>query len=433
MNRKTVSGMILILLLMSMFTLVFNIQPVGASETIYIRANGSIDPPTAPILRNGDIYTFTGNIYDEIVVERENITVDGAGYTVQGSGSGKGFNLNCYNVTIQNVNIKNFEFGIDIDNVPLPYGRNITICDNNISYNRQGIRWWASYCLVKGNVISNNEDGIYDAWGYRNIIIENTISNNWWGFVSFESSGDFLIYHNNFLNNTRQVAFNEPPPNTWDNGYPSGGNYWSDYEERYPEAQELDGSGLWDTQYFINLNNQDNYPLMKPWTPPDIAITDVTLSKTIVSQGYTTRINVTSQNQGECEETFNVTLYANTTQINQTQITLASGASATITFTWNTTGYAKGNYTVGAHATPLPGETDTYDNTHIDGTILVTIAGDVNGDGIVDIFDLNIAGKAYGSFAGDPRYSPEADINSNGHVDMRDIMVIARNYGKTDP
>jgi len=171
---------------------------------------------------------------------------------------------------------------------------------------------------------------------------------------------------------------------------------------------------------------------MKPWTPPDMAITDVTLSKTIVSQGYTTRINVTSQNQGECEETFDVILYANTTQINQTQITLASGASATIIFTWNTTGYAKGNYTVGAHATPLPGETDTYDNTYIDGTVLVTIAGDANGDYIVDIFDLTLAGQAFASYAGEPRYSSEVDITDDGHVDMRDIMVICRSYGKTN-
>jgi len=55
--------------------------------------------------------------------------------------------------------------------------------------------------------------------------------------------------------------------NIWDNGYPSGGNYWSDYEERYPDAEELESSGLWDTPYVIDENNQDNYPLMEPWSP----------------------------------------------------------------------------------------------------------------------------------------------------------------------
>jgi hypothetical protein len=52
--------------------------------------------------------------------------------------------------------------------------------------------------------------------------------------------------------------------NTWDDGYPAGGNYWSDYVTRYPSASEIDASGLWDTPYVINENNQDNYPLMLP-------------------------------------------------------------------------------------------------------------------------------------------------------------------------
>ena len=64
LERKAVSGMMLTLLLMGMLTLAFNIQPVKASGTIYIRADGSIDPPTAPIQRDGDVYTFTNNIYD---------------------------------------------------------------------------------------------------------------------------------------------------------------------------------------------------------------------------------------------------------------------------------------------------------------------------------------------------------------------------------
>ena len=49
---------------------------------------------------------------------------------------------------------------------------------------------------------------------------------------------------------------------TWDDGYPSGGNYWSDYEDKYPNAAELDGSKIWDTPYVISENDQDNYPLV---------------------------------------------------------------------------------------------------------------------------------------------------------------------------
>jgi len=56
-------------------------------------------------------------------------------------------------------------------------------------------------------------------------------------------------------------TFEGEQPNFWDDGA-SKGNYWSDYEERYPNATEIDGSGIWNTQYIIDTNNQDNYPLV---------------------------------------------------------------------------------------------------------------------------------------------------------------------------
>ena len=67
----------------------FNIQIAMSSETIYIRADGSIDPPTANITNLNNItYTFTDNIsYDSILVQRDDIIVDGANYTLQGTGS----------------------------------------------------------------------------------------------------------------------------------------------------------------------------------------------------------------------------------------------------------------------------------------------------------------------------------------------------------
>jgi hypothetical protein len=40
------------------------------------------------------------------------------------------------------------------------------------------------------------------------------------------------------------------------------GNYWSDYEEKYPDTAEIDGSGIWGTPYVIDENNQDNYPII---------------------------------------------------------------------------------------------------------------------------------------------------------------------------
>ena len=69
MKLKAVSGITLTLLLIGMLILTFNIQLVKASGTIYIKVDGSVDPPTAPIQRDGNVYTFTSNIYEKIVVE----------------------------------------------------------------------------------------------------------------------------------------------------------------------------------------------------------------------------------------------------------------------------------------------------------------------------------------------------------------------------
>ena len=131
--KKKISRIALMLLLTSIATLTFNIQPVKASGTIYIRADGSIDPPTAPITSSDNVtYTFTDNIYDEIVVERDNIMVDGAGYTLQGIGNGRGIDLSGRsNVTIKNTNIKNFYFGIHLSS-----SSNNSIIGNDITANK---------------------------------------------------------------------------------------------------------------------------------------------------------------------------------------------------------------------------------------------------------------------------------------------------------
>lgn len=59
------------------------------------------------------------------------------------------------------------------------------------------------------------------------------------------------------------------------------------------------------------------------------------------------------------------------------------------------------------------------------------IIGDVNGDGKVDIKDLALAGKAFGTYSGHPAYNPAADVNQDGVVDIRDLAIVAKNFGQT--
>jgi len=357
----------LTLLLIGMLTLAFNIQPAKASGTIYIRADGSVEPDTAPISSVDNVtYTFSGNIYDGIVVERDNIVVDGAGYTVQGSGGGAGIRIRTdgSNITVKNVEIKAFMTGISfsetsdisiINNsvtsnlvgISTKYNFGGTVINNNNITSNEGygihMRLCNSFTITNNNISSNGWDGIFsfvgnrdnviannivsfngydESWGYHSgmsfkygiydsVIANNTIfNNNWYGFWGVERNNIVtnnvifnnwigmmlswndntitnnlisnnevgievryheqpnIIYHNNFINNIAQVRIEwSPTKDTWDEGYPSGGNYWSDYEERYPGAMELDDSGIWDTPYEIDDYNQDNYPLMEPYSP----------------------------------------------------------------------------------------------------------------------------------------------------------------------
>ena len=165
----------------------------------------------------------------------------------------------------------------------------------------------------------------------------------------------------------------------------------------------------------------------------DVAIENVTHSKTIICQGYSSHINVTAKNKGYYTETFNITVYANDTAIQTQTVTLANGSSTTIIFIWNTTGFAKGNHTISAYAYPVPYETNVTDNTFIGGVLTLVYPGDVHTDGKVDMKDIAAIAKAFGSKPGDSLYDPNYDIDNNRKIDMKDIAIAAKNFGYIDP
>ena len=479
MERKLVLTSIIMILLTSMLGVAFRVEKVQAAGTIYIRADGRIDPPTANITSADNVtYYFTDNNYDEIVVERSNIIIDGNGYTLQGDGSGYGFSLSSINnVTIRNTNIKGFihkgvylsyssyntitENNITNNNygIYLKYSNNTSIDRNNITNNDVGVALdsssnntisrnnitnsntygvalgFNSNNTISGNNITNNGGGVWFFDSSYNTIAGNNITNNDVGIYLHAESSNNVIYHNNFIDNTVQVdSFNST--NVWDNGYPSGGNYWSDYTDVdiYSGTYQNDtgSDGIGDAPYVIDANNTDNYPLMKTYAGPhDIGITSVNTSKTIVGEDYSLNIKVKIINYGEHPETFNVTIKANSTTIKTQTVTLTNRNSTTITFTWNTTGWDKGNYTITAKATPLPGETDTADNTLVDSWVFVTIPGDVDGDRDVDIYDIVRMSGIYGVSKPDPLYDPNCDIDGDGDIDIYDIVAAAGNYGKS--
>jgi parallel beta-helix repeat protein len=385
--------------------------PPPSKPALYIRADGSIDPLESPISTVDNVtYTLTGNISDSIGIERSNIIVDGSGYVVQGSGDGCGFNLTgIANVTIKNTNIRNFCFAIGLSS-----SNSSTINGNNIT--------------------ANNQSGIrLDGSSSNNTISGNTITaNNHFGIDLFESPGDNKIYHNDFANNMNHVS-SLLTLNIWDDGYPSGGNYWSDYNDTDlfsgPHQNETGSDSIGDTPYIIDANNQDNFPLMNPYGSANIiGVVNVTTSKTIVGQSFCMWINVGIVNYGANTVIFNATVYANATTIETKDLTLTGGNSTSIAFIWNTTGFAKGNYTISVFVEAVSGEVNIADNNCTDGVVYVGIPGDINGDGIVEMMDFLVASHAFAAWSNHTRWNHNADIDNNDIVEMMDFYIMAQHY-----
>jgi hypothetical protein len=60
------------------------------------------------------------------------------------------------------------------------------------------------------------------------------------------------------------------------------------------------------------------------------------------------------------------------------------------------------------------------------------IPGDINGDGVVDVFDVVIIAVAYGTEPGDPNWNPQADLNIDNIIDIGDLVIWADHFGETE-
>jgi parallel beta-helix repeat protein len=158
----------------------------------------------------------------------------------------------------------------------LYYSSSNTITNNTASSNLRGI-----FLLNSGsNTISNNtvsSNTNYGIWLYtsnNNIIVNNTASNNNYGIYLSDYSSSNSIYHNNIIGNTNQAS--DDGTNQWNNGYPSGGNYWSDWT-----SPDGNSDGFVDNPRLITGgSNKDNWPFTTQdgWlnNPPTAPIVDLT-------------------------------------------------------------------------------------------------------------------------------------------------------------
>jgi nitrous oxidase accessory protein NosD len=333
------------------------------------------------------------------------------------------------------------------DGVFVHYSSHVAISNASIAYTSVAIRiHGGSHLTISNCTLNKNGAGLHFKYWSLGDIARNIVANDTYGVYFEYYVWGLNFYHNSFEDNLVQIRTAGEMYGYWDDGYPSGGNYWSDYNgtDLYtgPYQNETGSDGIGDTPYVIDENNKDRYPLTKPYGGPnDIGITNLTTSKTVIGQGHNLSINVKMINYGINTETFDLTLYANTSTIQSlTNIVLTSRNSTTITFTWNTTGFAKGNYTIWAYAWPVSNETDTTDNTFTDSWVIVAMVGDITGpdgwpDGKVDmIYDIRSVAKLFGVAPPDPKYNPNYDINGDLKIDMiNDIRTVAKHFGDIDP
>lgn len=386
-----------------------------ADVGIFIGSDGSVSPLDAPILRDGDLYTLTGNVtvnatspglyIEGIDIMKDNITLEGDGFTIQGHGFGFGVYMpDRNNVTVRNLNVKGFDCGLYLSSssnctlsgnnatmnnlgFSLESSFNNTLSGNDVAGNEGGIRLDASfnnhllqnsiennsynlgvmggynlssysnsidtsnlvdgktvyYLANKENLVINpatypnvgylglvdcsnvtvenltvtrNYQGILFANTTNSVITQNILAENYLGIDLMSSSNNTLsddaatenylaglvldsssnntisgnnftansnagiwleyssnntVYHNNFIDNTIQAPTSNSGSNIWDDGYPSGGNYWSDYngiDILSGTYQNVSGSdGIGDETYSISAENvTDRYPLMGPFS-----------------------------------------------------------------------------------------------------------------------------------------------------------------------
>jgi parallel beta-helix repeat protein len=256
----------------------FTADPIAVT----INADGSVEPASAPIQRDGNTYTLREDV-GYVAVWRSNIILDGNHHAILGEVYDAKYNItlgkadgiflrDVKNVTIKNLVINNHN---TYTGISISRSSNITISGNvivgtdvtfpDMQATAAIYLWETNFSTITNNHIENNIYGIcVGEYSEHNHIFENNITGSSRQGLRFYVSSDNCIYHNNFSNNTVDVYdcgpdFGEAVSvNVWNNG--KEGNFWSNYN-----GTDQDGDGIGDAPYDIDANNTDYYPLTAPY------------------------------------------------------------------------------------------------------------------------------------------------------------------------
>jgi parallel beta-helix repeat protein len=363
----------------------------GTGSAPYVIEGWEINSTTANgiEIQNSNAYFIIRNVYIHAVqyVHYGIVLTNIANGRVENSKCSFGYSgiaiSSSSNITVLNNQI----FGNSIDGnfgtaggLGIAFSKNIVVRNNNISNNIRDelVIGSSNNITIAGNILSGS-GGIASAtmeiYSSADLtIVNNTISHSThFGFL-LESSNRTLVYHNTFIYNYPNAQQIGGTNDAWDNGYPSGGNYWADYGGYFQAADNCSGpsqnvctgpDGIGDLPYVLQTGQKDRYPLVVH----DVVVTSVETSPS-VTQGRTTPISVRIQNMGNVEErSFTVALSFNNTLIaSQTVTGFSSFTDRMLNFSWNTgvlleKGVLPGKYILTATASNLPLEANPSDNT----------------------------------------------------------------------
>ncbi|MGB2980862.1 MAG: NosD domain-containing protein [Candidatus Zixiibacteriota bacterium] len=241
--------------------------------------NGGSDYPAGGIFVDSTYNVISGNVVTG--PQLHGIVLESSSHNTVSDNTVTGnevFGIYLHSSSNHNTVSRNTVAGTGLHGIDLNHADWNVIAGNTVEDHEQGIQLWSSSSnTLRGNTISNNLDGIkMKIVSDNNLVYGNTISGNQRGiFVCFYGRGSTAaaqnntIYHNNFTGNGENSY--DTNINNWDDGYPSGGNYWDDYTgiDNFsgPNQDDPGSDGIGDTAYYVHGegNNLDRFPLMSPW------------------------------------------------------------------------------------------------------------------------------------------------------------------------
>lgn len=192
--------------------------------------------------------------------------------------------VNCTNIAVTEAFLER-----NWQNLLLAYTKNSTI--NKITSTMGMDSIWlieSKNCsILNNNVVDNIWGGIALVNSFNCTFKGNTLRSNGGYGLFLSDSSDNQFYHNNFISNQRQTWLYGDSHNSWDDGYPSGGNFWDNYtgtdEKNGVNQNESGNDDLGDTPFIIDQNNIDNYPLMKNWREQSVEVIQPQLEFSVMS------------------------------------------------------------------------------------------------------------------------------------------------------